>query len=95
VGILLPHSSDFRCFPTRTGPYFSTWVGIEIQSSSIQVQKERRNWRRYLITVRIRCCYSYHGNDRNWLIFCLVNRRFSIGLCDMGHIFLMLFNENY
>jgi hypothetical protein len=25
VGILLPRSNDFRCFPAGTGPYFSTW----------------------------------------------------------------------
>jgi hypothetical protein len=24
TGILLPRSSDFRCFPAGTGPYFST-----------------------------------------------------------------------
>jgi hypothetical protein len=28
VGILLPLSSDFRCFPAGTGPYFSAWVVI-------------------------------------------------------------------
>ncbi len=26
AGILLPCSSDFRCFPAGTGPYFLTWV---------------------------------------------------------------------
>jgi hypothetical protein len=25
VGILLPGSIDFRCFPAATGPYFLTW----------------------------------------------------------------------
>ncbi len=26
AGILLPCSSDFRCFPAETGPYLLTWV---------------------------------------------------------------------
>jgi hypothetical protein len=25
VGILLPASIDYRCFPAETGPYFLTW----------------------------------------------------------------------
>jgi hypothetical protein len=28
AGILLPCSSDFRCFPAGTGPYFLTWVPL-------------------------------------------------------------------
>jgi hypothetical protein len=39
VGILLPRSGDFRCFPAGTGPYFSTWEYAEFYYHPLQPEK--------------------------------------------------------